>query len=240
MNCNIYPDKETLSKALADFIINDIEAVLKQQDRYTIALSGGSTPKQLYELLATGDYLQKIDCNRLHFFFGDERYVPLEDERNNARMAAEALLNKIPVPKTQVHIIDTVQSPQASAAAYEVLLRTYFPNEKTFDLVLLGIGDNAHTLSLFPGYPQVHEREKWVVSFYLEEQSKHRITLTAPVVNMASKIIFLAAGTDKAAAIDHITGDEIDVDLYPAQIIQPYFGQLYYFLDEHAAADLAE
>ncbi len=240
MNWSIHPDKEALSYALAEFIVADIHEVLKKQDRYTIALSGGSTPKQLYELLATEEFSKKIEWQKLHFFWGDERYVPFEDEKNNAHMAFDALLSKVPVSKSQIHIINTKLSPEEAATEYEKLLHQYFSNEKTFDLVLLGIGDNAHTLSLFPGYPQVHEKEKWVVSFYLKEQSMYRITLTAPVVNLSSKIIFLVAGADKAAAIDHITGDELDADLYPAQIIQPYFGELYFFLDEHAVADIAE
>lgn len=238
MEINVSKNLDELSKTVADWMVNYIQQTLKQQDRFTIALSGGNTPKKLHLLLASDQYKDKIDWSRMHIFWGDERYVPYADDRNNAKMAFDTLLSKVSVPPSQIHRIQTDISPAASALAYEKILHQYFPKDKSFDLVLLGIGDNAHTLSLFPGYTTVYEKEKWVVSVFLNEQDMYRITLTAPVVNNAAIIIFLVSGADKAGAIHHITGNEFNPDKYPAQIIKPVNGKLYYFLDEAAAKEL--
>ncbi|MBS1655821.1 MAG: 6-phosphogluconolactonase [Bacteroidetes bacterium] len=238
MEINVSKNLDELSKTVADWMVNYIQQTLKQQDGFTIALSGGNTPKKLHLLLSSDRYKDKIDWSRMHIFWGDERYVPYTDDRNNAKMAFDTLLNKVSVPPSQIYRIQTDISPAESALAYERILHQYFPKDKSFDLVLLGIGDNAHTLSLFPGYDTVHEKEKWVISVFLKEQDMYRITLTAPVVNSAASIIFLVSGTDKAEAIHHITGNEFNPDKYPAQIIKPVNGKLYYFLDEAAAKGL--
>ena len=239
MNLHISKDIETLNQSFADWLVAYIKEVLSKQDRFTIALAGGTTPQKLYQLLASDNYREQIAWERLHFFWGDERYVPLTDTRNNARMAFEELLNHVPVVKEQVHIMRTDVDPEESAASYEKLLHSYFGNKPhSFDLVLLGLGDNAHTLSLFPGYEVVKEHTKWVYAFYLKEQEMYRITLTAPVVNLAARVAFLVSGGDKAAAVYHVIASEHDPDLYPAQVIQPFNGGIYWFCDEAAAADL--
>lgn len=239
MNLIVKKNSDELSKDFAVWLTEYIEKKLQQQDRFTIVLAGGSTPKKLYRLLASNQFNNKIDWSRLHFFFGDERYVPFTDEKNNAKMAFDNLLSHVPVSKKNIHIIRTDIEPEVSALEYEKLLHEYFPdNDKTFDLVLLGMGDNAHTLSLFPGYDVVNEKKKWMQSFYLDEQKMTRITLTAPVVNAAGCIVFLVSGSDKAAAVQHVLAGEHDPDLYPSQVIQPYTGELYWWIDEAAAADL--
>jgi 6-phosphogluconolactonase len=239
MNLHISKDVEALSRSFADWLVMYIKEVLSKQDRFTIALSGGSTPKKLYQLLASDTYKEQIAWEQLHFFWGDERFVPFSDIRNNAKMAFEELLDQVPVVKEQIHIMQTDVDPEASAAAYEMILHSYFDNKPhSFDLVLLGLGDNAHTLSLFPGYEVVTEHKKWVSAFYLEEQEMYRITLTAPVVNLAARVAFLISGGDKAAAVYHIIASEHEPDLYPGQIIQPFNGELYWFCDQAAAADL--
>jgi len=239
VNLHISKDIETLSSSAADWLISYINDVLLKQDRFTIALSGGSTPKKLYQLLVSDIYKKQIAWERVHFFWGDERYVPFTDNRNNAKMAFEELLYDVPVVDEQVHIIQTNIAPQESAAAYEKILHFYFDNQPhTFDLVMLGLGDNAHTLSLFPGYEVVKEHKKWVSAFYLKEQKMYRITLTPPVVNLAARVVFLVSGGDKAAAVYHIIAGEHEPDLYPAQIIQPFNGGIFWFCDEAAAADL--
>lgn len=232
-------DIDDLSFQFARWLVSYIKERLATQSRFTLVLSGGSTPKKLYQLLASKDFNDQIDWEKIHFFWGDERFVPFEDERNNAGMAYKTLLDQVPVVKSQVHKIQTDNDPEASAIAYEALLHSYFDDPShTFDLVLLGLGDNAHTLSLFPGYPVVKENKKWVAAFYLEEQRMHRITLTAPVVNRAEKVVFLVSGADKAATVYHVIASEHDPDLYPAQIIQPYHSEVIWFCDEAAAADL--
>jgi 6-phosphogluconolactonase len=239
MNLIVKKDNDELSKDFAVWVTDYIEKKLQQQPRFTIVLAGGSTPKKLYRLLASGKLNYKIDWSKLHFFWGDERYVPFTDEKNNAKMAFDNLLNHVPVIKENIHIIRTDIKPEESAVEYEKLLHQYFPDKsKTFDLVLLGMGDNAHTLSLFPGYKIVQEKEKWVRSFYLEEQKIVRITLTAPVVNAAECVVFLVSGGDKAAAMQHVLAGQHDPDLYPSQVIQPFKGNLFWWIDEAAAADL--
>jgi 6-phosphogluconolactonase len=239
MEVLIAKDPDELSHKVADWIWKYIEKILRKQDRFTIVLSGGNTPKKLYQLLASPAYINKIDWKKIHFFWGDERCVPITDERNNAKMAFDALLDHVPVKKENIHIVRTDIRPEDAAVEYEKLLQNYFPDPAhTFDLVLLGMGDNAHTLSLFPGYSVVTEKEKWVASFFLQEQQMHRVTLTAPVINAAARIIFLVSGGDKAAALHHVLSDEYDPELYPAQIIRPYFGDLFWWVDEAAAVNL--
>ena len=239
MNLIIKKDSDELSRDFAVWITDYIEKKLQQQSRFTIVLAGGSTPKKLYRLLAADKFKKKIDWSKLHFFWGDERYVPFTDEKNNAKMAFNNLLSHVPIVKENIHIIRTDIDPEISVAEYEKLLHQYFPgNDKTFDLVLLGMGDNAHTLSLFPGYELVNEKRKWVKSFYLKEQKMVRITLTAPVVNAAGCVVFLVSGSDKAVAVQHVLAGEHDPGLYPSQIIQPYNGELYWWIDEAAAAGL--
>ena len=239
MEVIIKKDSKELSEEFAVWITDYIEKKLVRQEIFTLVLSGGSTPKKLYELLASEKFKTKIDWKKIHCFWGDERYVPFDDEKNNARMAFETLLNNVPVVKENIHVMRTEIPAEQSANEYEKILHKYFTDKnKTFDLVLLGLGDNAHTLSLFPEEDVVNEKEKWVTSFYLKEQEMKRITLTAPVVNAAGCVVFLVSGSDKAASVKHVIEDEHNPDLYPAQIIQPYNEELYWWLDEAAAADL--
>ena len=228
-----------LSHDFAKWLVDYIAETLSIQDRFTIALAGGNTPRRLYQLLASDKFRDQVEWKRIHFFWGDERFVPSSDDRNNAKMAFESLLNHVPLAKEQVYPMQTESDPHESAASYEKILHHYFDqHNRTFDLVLLGLGDNAHTLSLFPGYKEVKETNKWVCAFFLKEDDIYRITLTAPVVNLASRVAFLVSGGDKAAAVYHVYAGEHDPDLYPAQIIQPFNSRLYWFCDEAAAADL--
>ncbi len=227
---------ETLSYLLADWLVDYVADVLTRQDRFTIALSGGSTPDKLYKLLATDAYRGRIDWSRWHVFWGDERAVPVSDDRNNARNAHQALLDHVSIPADQIHPFRTDMAPEQSVQEYESLLHTYFDGHPTtFDLVLLGMGDNAHTLSLFPGYAVVHEDHAWVSAFYLDEQRMYRLTLTAPVVNRAACVAFMITGTAKAEPLWQVMHGAYNPDVYPAQQIRPLNGNLLWFLDEAAA-----
>ncbi|QRR01587.1 6-phosphogluconolactonase [Dyadobacter sandarakinus] len=239
MKLHIAKDSTQLSESLAAWMATYIADVLTTQDRFTLVLSGGSTPKQLYALLAATPYKELIHWEKVHFFWGDERAVPFEDERNNARMCFEALLDKVGVIRENIHVMRTDITPEESAAAYEQVLKSYFSDsETTFDLTLLGMGDDGHTLSLFPGMPVVHEESAWATSFFLPAQDMHRITLTAPVVNKSAAVVFLAAGAGKAETLRQVLQGDLDVDKYPSQIISPENGQLHWFVDEAAAAGL--
>jgi len=238
MNVIIKKNSDELSREFAGWLIDHIKKKLQHQSRFTLVLSGGSTPKKVYQLLASDKYKNKIDWNKLHFFWGDERYVPFSDDRNNARMAFENLLDHVPVRNEQVHVMRTDIEPEASAVEYEKLLYEYFTGDQSFDLVMLGMGEDAHTLSLFPGYDVIKEKKNWVKSFYLKAQEMYRITLTAPVVNAAGCVTFLVSGADKAGALHRVLSDKFNPNLFPSQIIQPVNGELYWWVDEAAMPDL--
>ena len=246
MELHIFKTPDELSANVADWLTDHIVQTLQRQERFTISLSGGSTPKKLHELLTTDAYKNKIDWSKLHVFFGDERFVPITDEKNNAKMAYDTLLNHVPVPAAQIHIMQTENiTPEESAKQYDTLLRQYFPSSNdnapsfTFDLVFLGMGDDGHTLSLFPGLTNIiHETEKWCDSLWLQAQDMHRITLTHGVVNNARRVAFLTTGSNKANALYEVLNGDYNPDLYPSQIIDPTKGELHWFVDEAAAAKL--
>lgn len=245
MQLHISKDTGELSTVVADWMVDQINKTLQKQDRFTLVLSGGSTPKKLHELLASDAYKNKIDWNKLHCFWGDERFVPFNDERSNAKMAFDTLLNHVPIAKEHIHIMQTENiSPEDSAKAYEEILKSCFPQTtndkpKTFDLVLLGMGDDGHTLSLFPGKTEViHETKKSCTSLWLESQDMYRVTLTHPVVNQSAAVAFLVTGSNKIKALHEVLEGNYNPDLYPSQIIKPLNGELHWFLDEAAAAGI--
>src|SRR5260221_1516096 len=253
MELHVYKDAEQLSRAAAKWIADLIAETLKLRDRFTIALSGGSTPKLLHKILAAPPYKDQIDWSKVHIFWRGERVVPFEDDRNDAKMAYDTLLNFVPVPPSQIHVMRTDIEPEASAVEYEKILHQYFdavpgssgstgapatlPN--SFDLVLLGMGDDGHTLSLFPGTDIVHEEKAWVKAFFLPAQNMYRITLTKTIVNRAAHIAFLTTGAGKAHALKEVLKGAYNPDLYPSQEIKPVNGELYWFVDEAAAAQLS-
>ncbi|ULQ51558.1 6-phosphogluconolactonase [Flavihumibacter fluvii] len=234
---HIEPNTEAVAQTAAAFIANRISSVLKYQDRFTIALSGGSTPKRLHEILAKSPYKESIDWNRIHIFWGDERYVPLDDERNNARMAYDTLLNHVVVPEDQVHIMRTDSpDPREAALQYESILHRYFDNsDHSFDLLLLGMGDDGHTLSLFPGTEIVHETKRWCAAFFLQQQDMFRVTITKTIANKSACILFLTTGKAKAPALKQVLQGPVNINLYPAQTIQPEAGELHWIIDSAAA-----
>lgn len=237
MELHIAKDPAQLSENVAAWISNYIQEVLQDQEKFTFVLSGGSTPKQLYALLAKAPYAEILPWEKIHFFWGDERAVPFEDERNNARMAFDVLLDKVPVKPENIHVMRTDIAPEQSAVEYEQILRKYFKDEElTFDLVLLGMGDDGHTLSLFPGTAVVHEEEAWVKAFFLPAQDMYRITLTAPIVNDAACVLFLTTGANKALTLKSVIEGTFDADKFPSQLIRPQDGELHWFVDEAAAS----
>ena len=216
----IIKNTDELPQTIADWLVGYAGQVIQRQDRFTIALSGGSTPKALHQLLASAPYHDQIDWSKWQVFWGDERVVPFDDERNNAHMAYATLLNHVPIPEGQVHVMRTDIEPVEAAKEYDYLLRATFENQPTtFDLVLLGMGDDGHTLSLFPGMDLVNEQENWVRAFWLESQQMYRITLTAPVVNQAACVAFLVSGRGKAATLKAVLEGEMDLDTSPSQVI---------------------
>jgi 6-phosphogluconolactonase len=243
MNREVFKDADHLSHALAEWITSLIEETLSRKEQFSLVLSGGNTPKKLHLLLASSPFRERIEWKRIQIFFGDERYVPLSDERSNARMAFDTLLDKVDLPREQIHIMDTELSPEASAMEYEEEIFEYFGTDalpvRTFDLVLLGMGDDGHTLSLFPGSPLIHEEKSWVSSIFLRAQDMYRITLTKNIVNRSAHIVFMISGKDKAPALHEVMEGKRNPDQYPAQVILPTTGELHFFMDEAAASLLS-
>jgi len=235
MQVHVSKNPNELSYEVAEWMTTLIEATLHQQDRFCLLLSGGNTPKNLYKVLAEDSFRKRIDWTRLHIFFGDERTVPFRDERNNGKMAFDALISKVPIPKAQVHYIKTSVNPQLAADDYSKLLRQYFDHTRyTFDLALLGMGDDGHTLSIFPGCEPLIEKENWAAAFYVPSLRTCRISLSPQVVNRSACIAFLVTGHAKAPILKEILHNNADPHSYPAQLIHPSNGGLHWFVDEAA------
>ena len=205
----------------------------------SVALSGGSTPRVLYELLADANepFRDRIAWDRTHFFFSDERHVPPDDSDSNYRMVNEALFSRVPVPPQNIHRI-LAEKPVAedAANAYETDLRKSFGEAiPAFDLVLLGLGEEGHTASLFPHSPALKETERLVVAPWVEKLNAYRITLTLPVLNNGKSIVFLVTGASKAEILRTVMNTDRNPDLYPAQAISPTSGAVSWLVDEAAA-----
>lgn len=227
-----HPDLEALSRAAARDVAADIRATLRTQDRYTLALAGGSTPRRLYELLAA-EAEPSLPWSQIHLFWGDERFVPLDHPDSNAHMASDALIDGVPVPSDQVHPMPThLDTPDAAATAYAETLRQYFPDRSTtFDTVLLGLGGDGHTASLFPETGTAEKRradEAWVraVTAPPRHDVPDRLTCTLPTLNGARRALFLVAGAGKRDALAQVL-DHPDSSL-PAAQISPRDALLWY------------
>lgn len=240
MSLYIYENKEELTEQLAKWMCETIESTLQNQEFFTIALSGGNTPHALYKKLASAEFREKIEWKRVHIFWGDERVVSFNDKRNNAGTAYEMLIDHIHIPAAQVHKMRTDIEPVFAEKEYEKILQNYFNNTvKSFDLVLLGVGDDGHTLSIFPASPLVeNEEHKWVHAIYNKEQQMFRITLTPEIVNRASYIAFIVTGANKANMLKQVIEGDYIPSLLPAQLINPKRGELLWFLDQAAAEHL--
>lgn len=236
---HIFKNTDTLLASLADLVVKQAGEAIRQHGRFSFVLSGGSSPKKLFELLASDLYRDRISWQQVYFFFGDERNVPADHPDSNYLMARKALFEPLKIADDHIFRMNTDLEPAAAASAYEKDLHTYFAGKPIhLDLVLLGLGDDAHTASLFPHTTALKERESLVKENYVEKVKMYRITLTAPLINAASNIAFLVYGASKATAVHHILEDAKNEEEYPAQLIQPLHGKVHWFLDEAAAAGL--
>ncbi len=231
-----------LARRAAEYFIRLTDQAITMRGRFTIALSGGSTPRALYTLLASDPYREQIRWPAVHVFWGDERCVPPDHPDSNYRLAQETLLSQVPIPGENIHRMAGEKPPEQAAEEYEALLRAFFhlkPGEPPrFDMVLLGLGADGHTASLFPGTPVLREKGRLVAALFVEKLNAYRLTLTPPVLNYAADVIFLVEGAAKAGVLHDVLQGEYDPDRLPAQLVQPADSTLIWLIDRAAASRL--
>ena len=238
MNLRVYSDSRELSEAVAQTFVEEARRRISESGRFAVALAGGSTPKMSYEILAR-EYggPEDLDWSKVHAFFGDERTVPPDHEDSNYLMAQEALLSHVPVGS--VYRMRGEMEPREAAALYEKELEEFFGGPPGLDLVLLGIGEDGHTASLFPHTPALDAYDRWAVDNPVEKLATVRLTLTALAINAARTVVFLVAGEGKAEALKEIRESDTDPYDYPAKFVQPASGPVW-MVDEAAASLLGE
>ena len=236
----VLPDSEALSLRAAAIFVSASRNSIATKKCFAAAISGGSTPRRLYMLLGSDAYRDQVDWQRVHLFWADERCVPKEDEASNFGTAFDTLLSKVGLPGNNIHRMKGEETPDKAAGDYEQEIRRFFGESKRprFDLIILGVGEDGHTASLFPGTKSLEETVRLVLPVYLETPKKNRITLTFPVLNHADQILFLVAGSSKAAVLSEILGDGGKKKGFPAGLIRPAHGTITWLIDQEAAAKL--
>jgi len=242
----VYPDNESLVSGAADLIIESAAQAIGAHGRFTLALSGGNTPRPVYARLASAGCRDRIDWSKVLIFFGDERCVPPDDPRSNYLMVRTALLDRVPIPTGNIYRIRGEEAPEKAAAEYtDALQRTFGgdgaaggPPPEGFDLIVLGMGDNGHTASLFPGLAAVTETVRWVMALYVEVVSMWRITMTPVIIDAARQVAFLVSGDEKAEMLQRVLEGPYQPVVLPSQIVKPVSGELRWLLDQPAAARL--
>ncbi|HEX6846481.1 MAG TPA: 6-phosphogluconolactonase [Chitinophagaceae bacterium] len=241
MKVNIFKTVQELLIAMADYFISISQSSIASRGQFNVALSGGSSPKRLYEMLASTDFKDQVEWNKINFFFGDERYVPDNDPGNNSLMVKKALFDPLKIAPPKIFSINTSLSPEESATKYTSTIAKHFKGRKIqFDLILLGLGDNSHTASLFPNTSVLDDKSASVKAVFVEEKKAFRITMTAPLINQAQHIAFLVYGKAKANAVYNVLENDDDPKKFPARLIHPENGDLQWYLDESAASRLTK
>ncbi|MEO6334304.1 MAG: 6-phosphogluconolactonase [Pyrinomonadaceae bacterium] len=235
-------DADELNRAAADLFIEIARRSIDDHQNFSVALSGGSTPRSLYCLLSSDNYRSAIDWKQVTFFFGDERNVPPDSGQSNYRMAYETLLGPLGIRAEHIHRWETeLPSLDDAASRYEEVIRGFCGSSKPgLDFILLGLGDDAHTASLFPHTPALKEKAKFAITNRVEKLNTDRLTLTFPFINRAANIVFLVTGKSKAEAVAHVLEGEYRPDDYPAQLVEPLGGRVIWLIDEAAASLLKD
>ncbi|MDR3557060.1 MAG: 6-phosphogluconolactonase [Syntrophobacteraceae bacterium] len=244
----VHPDQESLVAGAADLIVESAARAIAERGRFTIALCGGETPRPVYARLAGPDCREAIDWSRVLVFFGDERCVSPRDPRSNYFLARTVLLDKVPLPPENIYRIHGEDVPEKGAADYEEALGRVFcspgvaggPPSEGFDLILLGMGENGHTASLFPGLAAVTEKERRVMACYVEVAGMWRITMTPVVINGARQVVFLVSGEGKAEMLQRVLEGPYEPLVLPAQAVRPVSGEARWLVDRAAAARLGK
>ena len=235
----IFPNSEDLARAAAEHFVARCREAVERRGSFTVALSGGSTPKLLFELLADSNepFRDQIPWPNIHFFWSDERHVPPDHADSNYRMANEAMLSRVPVAQNNIHRVPS-ENPNAAEAArqYEqTLIDTTHQSLPQLDLALLGLGPDGHTASIFPGSEVLHETKRLVAAPWVEKFQTYRITMTLPLLNNGASVILLVSGAEKATIVKEVLEGP---PKYPAQAIRPTHGELLWMLDKNAASEI--
>lgn len=226
---------DELAHAVAEALVRKVSQTLEQQPRFSLALSGGNTPRRLYRLLAS-EYAQQVEWTQVHLFWGDERYVPADHPASNYRLVWETLIEPLRLPADNIHPMPTsFADPEEAARLYEQELLVFFGGKPRFDLILLGMGADGHTASLFPGTSALRERERLVVVGEAPTDPRKRLTLTLPVLHAARAVYFLVSGADKTEAVRRVLVERAPL---PAALVSPREGELVWWLDRVAAQEL--
>lgn len=237
---SIVKDGEMLAVAAAQALLDITNQAIAERGRATVALSGGSTPKRMSALF-TGEFRDRVQWDKIEFFWGDERWVPLSSPESNAGEALRGFLRDVGAPESHIHTwkTDDGLTPAQAAEDYTRQLHAVFGDAlPAFDLIFLGMGDDGHTASLFPGTDAINEHHDWAIAHFVDKLGVDRLTLTPPVLNNARAVIFLVGGAGKAETLHHVLDGGIDVDLLPSQVIRPVSGRLVWLVDQPAAAML--
>ncbi len=231
-----YPTAEVLAHAAAELFVTLAQESIRDHGHFSVALAGGSTPRAMYKNLATIEFTQQVNWERVYIFWSDERCVPPESEDSNYHMARDAFLKYVAIPPENILRMQGEIKPHQAAQSYEETLTHFFaPKPTRFDLILLGMGDDGHTASIFPATPAIHEAEKLVMAQYVDKLESWRITFTPALINAAANVAFLVSGEKKAYRLRQVIVGRYQPDQLPAQIVRPAVGKLRWLLDEAAA-----
>jgi len=236
----VFETAKEVARVAAEQFVELAHRAAAEHGRFAVALAGGNTPRQMYQVLAGDPFRNQIDWKSVHLFFGDERCVPHDHADSNYRMAFDTLISQVDIPVSNLHAIKGEGDPTANATSYDAELRAFFPDlpKPRFDLVLLGLGDDGHTASLFPHTDALRATAEWVVANWVEKLREHRITLTAPAINGAANVTFAVVGAGKAPAVAEVLGGPTQPERLPVQMIKPEAGTLTWLLDSAAASRL--
>jgi 6-phosphogluconolactonase len=235
----VLPDSDALADRAADVFLELANKTLNTSDPFTVAISGGSTPQKMYERLVNAE----LDWERIHFYWADERCVPPDHPESNYRLANDSFLERIEIPASNIHRVKGELPAKKAALDYENQLREFFPGPiPGFDLILLGLGTDGHTASLFPGSPALEEEKRWVIDVKHDTPPPplvDRVTLTLPVIKAAKRIIFLVTGIEKAGILARVLNDPYEMDQYPAQILGSADLNSHWLVDQNSAVGLS-
>ncbi len=236
----IWENAVEISRRAAEMFTGIAREAIAERGRFNVALSGGATPRLTYELLAGEDYVARVEWEHVHFFWSDERCVPPGDDQSNYLMAAEALLNRLPIEPEQIHRMHGEDDPVQAATAYQDdIVRHFDGDEPRFDLIMLGMGEDGHTASLFPGSVVEGDAENLVAAPFVPKFNGHRLTMTLFTLNLAAQVMVLTAGVGKAKALKEVLRDDTEVsDELPARRVHPVNGERLWLVDEAAASQL--